>query len=86
MVRLAALGPITENIQIGVDSTATFDLELDADEPLGEPERDIQVAPTATLCLDAAVLSAQAGVSVLELRFEEPRVGSVVLLGAGGAF
>jgi hypothetical protein len=86
MVRLAVLGPITENIQLGVDSTATFDLELDADEPLGEPERDIQVAPTATLCFDAAVLSAQAGVSVLELRFAEPRVGSVVLLGAGGAF
>jgi hypothetical protein len=86
MVRVAALAPLTERIQIGVDSTASFDLELDADEPLGEPERDIQVAPTATLCLDAAVLSAQAGVSVLELRFEEPRVGSVVLLGAGGAF
>lgn len=84
--RLALLQPLTEQLHVGVDSKVELDLELDDDEPEGEPQIILQAGPAATWALGNVAVSAQGGVSLVQLRFEEPNTGGVLLLGAGGAF
>lgn len=85
-LRLAALVPATSSLHVGIDSSLAMDFELDEEEPPGEPELDVQVAPAATLVLGVVGLSAQAGLSVSKLRFEATRIGPAALVGVGAAF
>lgn len=85
-LRLAALLPATPSLRVGVDSSLALDLELDSDEPPGEPELELQGGPAATLVLGVIGLGAQVGVAVSKLRFEATRIGPAALVGAGAAF
>jgi hypothetical protein len=85
-VRLALMTPVTSKLRVGVDSSLAADLEIDDDEPPGEPELDLQMTPAATFVLGSFSLSAQAGVAVSKLRFESTRVGPAALVGIGAAF
>ena len=85
-LRLAALQPLSQALRIGLDSALELDLELDEDEPEGEPQVVLQGGPIATLALGNVALSAQGGVSLVQLRFESARLGGLALVGAGGAF
>lgn len=85
-VRLAALQPLSHAVRVGLDSALELDLELDEDEPEGEPQIVLQGGPIATLALGYVALSAQAGLTLVQLRFESARLGGLALVGAGGAF
>jgi hypothetical protein len=84
-VRLAALTELGGRWHVGVDAHASFDLEFDDDEPEGEPQMHVRAGPVATVAFDHFFVSAQAGLSVLQLRFADPEAGAIALLGIGAA-
>lgn len=85
-LKLAAVTRLSEQLHAGLDSMLDMDLELDDDEPDGEPQVLLQAGPALTWTLGNVALSAQGGLSVLQPRFERPRAGGVAVIGAGGAF
>lgn len=85
-LKLAVLRQVSEQLHAGVDSMLDLDLELDADEPDGEPQLLLQAGPAVTWTIGSVALSAQVGLSVLQPRFEAARAGGVAVIGAGGGF
>ncbi len=85
--RLAGLHPLTERLQVGVDSRLRIDLERDDDEPPGEPDWEILAGPMATYSIDRYVVSANVGYSALKYRLVEGKhTGAIATLGVGAVF
>jgi hypothetical protein len=82
-LRIEALANVATGLALGVEAAGTFDLEIDADEPLGEPETDLRSGPLLVLTRGPVRVVASGGAQRLALRFSEPRLGAVALLGVG---
>lgn len=84
-VRFAMVRELHRRWYVGLDAHASFDLELNDDEPEGEPQMLVRAGPVAGFALHHLFAGVQAGLSVLELRFGSPRAGAVALIGVGAA-
>jgi hypothetical protein len=67
----------------GVEALGMFDLEIDDDEPLGEPAFDLRSGPLLVFAGGPLRVVASGGVQRFELRFAEARLGAVAMLGVG---
>jgi hypothetical protein len=85
--RAAVTTRVVGDLRAGLDSKASFDLELDEEEPAGEPELEVLAGPAVGYAIGHVAVSATGGVSALRLRDgNDTRVGATMALGLGGAF
>jgi hypothetical protein len=69
---------------VGVDSRARIDAELDADEPVHEPEVDLLAGPMVGVTLGNVAITGFGGLSAVRYRDQSPsRVGVFAGLGLG---
>lgn len=81
-LRAGVLHPIVQRLYVGLDARFSADLELNEDEPEGEPEFEGHVGPVLSYTLSHLTLSATAGPATLRYRDgTDTRFGAVVSLG-----
>lgn len=86
-LRLAALYPVTQAAQVGIDTRLQIDLERDASEPAGEADWESRTGVVASYAWNRLVLTSTAGVAALRLRSGGgTSVGPIVMGGLGTVF
>jgi hypothetical protein len=82
-LRLDAIAELAPGWGTGVEATVMFDLEIDDDEPLGEPASELRSGPLLVFVRGPLRAVACGGIQRSEPRFGEPKLGAIAFFGLG---
>jgi hypothetical protein len=86
VVSLDAVRSLGPHGLLGLRGSAAFDLERDADDPVGETDLELRAEPWLGLCQGPALLFVAGGPVLSRLRFEQTRRGTSAETGLAFAF